>query len=176
MRFPVIAACSALIFSLPVVQEIHGEGSGMDKVIHVSISLRCDAAHAFELFTSKPLLESWLTEVADVEPVKGGKYELFWQPADRENDSTIGCRITAIEADTFLSFEWKSPKQFKHFANEADPLTHVVVFFIPRGEHTRVHVVHSGWRSSDEWEEARKWQERAWAISLERLEQMVNGQ
>ena len=101
------------------------------------------------------MLESWLTELANVEPMVGGKYELFWDPKDKENNSTIGCRVTAIEPDRFISFEWRSPKQFKQFANNADPLTHVVVFFIPDGDATDVHVVHSGWRSSPEWEEAR---------------------
>jgi uncharacterized protein YndB with AHSA1/START domain len=175
MRSPAIAGCAMLTLSMAAVHDSHAEGYDMDSIIHASVSLQCDVGHAFELFTNSRLLESWLTEVAEVEPVEGGKYELFWQPADRQNDSTIGCRITAFEHDTFLSFEWKSAKQYKHFANAADPLTHVVVFFIPRGECTQVHVVHSGWRSSQEWEEARKWQERAWAISLDRLRQTVNG-
>ena len=134
----------------------------MDNVIHLSVELECGVDRAFELFTDSRLLESWLTEVADVEPVVGGKYELFWQPDDRENDSTIGCKVTAIEPGVFLAFQWKSPKQFKQFANDADPLTHVVVLFFPDEGHTQVHVIHSGWRSSDEWEEARVWQERAW--------------
>ena len=146
----------------------------MDRIIHLSVRLSCDVHHAFELFTDNELLETWLTEVAEVEPRVGGKYELFWQPDDRENNSTIGCKVTAIEPDEFLSFEWKSPKQFKHFANNADPLTHVVVFFIPKGKHTTVHVIHSGWRSSEEWEEARVWQEKAWIKVLETLEKNLS--
>lgn len=148
----------------------------MDKIIHHSIQLHCDPHRAFELFTVNQLLESWLVNVAEVEPVAGGKYELFWEPNDRENNSTIGCKITAIEADTFLSFEWRSPKQFKHFANAADPLTHVVVFFIPNDRGTDVHLIHSGWRSSAEWEEARQWQDRAWYGAFQQLEKLVNNQ
>ena len=94
----------------------------------------------------------------------------------KENNSTIGCRITAIEPDQFLSFEWRSPKQFKHFANQADPLTHVVVLFVPRGESTHVHLIHSGWRGTPEWEEARRWQGQAWSVAFERLEKLVNGE
>lgn len=115
-----------------------------------------------------------------MEPVVGGKYEIFWNPEDRENDSTLGCKITAIEPGKFLSFEWRGPREFKHFMNNADPLTHVVVFFVPcetssKAGCTEVHVVHSGWRSSAEWEEARLWFERAWAASLATLEKVVNG-
>ena len=92
----------------------------MDKILHCSVQLRCNTHRAFEMFTINELLESWLVALAEVEPVVGGKYELFWEPDDRENNSTIGCRVTAIEPDKFLSFEWRSPKQSKHFANNAD--------------------------------------------------------
>lgn len=126
------------------------------------------------MFTRNSLLATWLTTIAEVEPRVGGKYELFWDPSDRENNSTIGCKVTAVEPDRFISFEWRSPKQFKHFANSADPLTHVVVFFIPEGDSTIVHLVHSGWRSSPEWEQARQWQEKAWAGAFEELKAKTN--
>lgn len=127
------------------------------------------------MFTVKELLESWLTRAAEVEPAAGGKYELFWEPEDRENNSTIGCCMTAVEPNEFLSFEWRSPKQYKHFANTADPLTHAAVFFSSDDEeNTRVHLVHSGWRSSPQWEEARAWQERAWESAFAELENQVN--
>ena len=147
----------------------------MDKIINHSILLKCPVHKAFDMFTVNELIESWLTKVAEVEPFMGGKYELFWEPDDRENNSTIGCKVTAIENDKFISFEWRSPKQYKHFANNADPLTHVVVFFIPCGENTEVHMIHSGWRSSSEWEEARQWQDRSWGGALKALEDRLNG-
>jgi uncharacterized protein YndB with AHSA1/START domain len=147
----------------------------MDKIIHLSVHLRCTPHQAFEMFTNNRLLGSWLVPLAETEPVLVGRYELFWEPNDRENNSTIGCRITAIEPDQFLAFDWRSPKQFKHFANNADPLTHVVVFFIPRLNGTDTHLIHSGWRSSGEWEEARQWQEQAWRIAFQELEKQING-
>ena len=147
----------------------------MDKIIHLSLKLHCDPRRAFELFTDNQLLESWLVDVAEIEPVVGGKYELFWEPDDRENNSTIGCKITALERDQLIALEWRSPKQYKHFANNADPLTHVVVSFYPEGKWTTVHLVHSGWRGTPEWEEARQWQERAWSIAFSALEKKMNG-
>ncbi len=140
-----------------------------DRVIYVSALLTVSPARAFEYFTKADLLTAWLTAAAEAEPKVGGKYELFWEPADRENNSTIGCRITAVQANQLLAFQWRSPKQFKTFANGADPLTHVVVSFVPEGPGTRIHLVHSGWRSSSEWEEARIWQERAWHGAIEEL-------
>ena len=146
----------------------------MNKIIHLSTRLKCDPHLAFEMFTVNRHLESWLVPTAEVEPVQGGRYELFWDSSDRENNSTIGCRITVVRSDQLLAFEWRSPKQFKHFANQADPLTHVVVCFILSHDGTDVHLVHSGWRSSKEWEEARQWQERAWRGAFQDLEKQVN--
>ncbi|MEX2326592.1 MAG: SRPBCC domain-containing protein, partial [Pseudomonadales bacterium] len=131
-----------------------------DHVIHVAAFVAVQPARAFEYFTNADLLTTWLTAAAEVEPKIGGKYELFWEPHDRENNSTIGCRITALKADQFIAFQWRSPKQFKAFANGADPLTHVVVSLVPEGAGTRIHLVHAGWQSSPDWEEARIWQER----------------
>lgn len=145
----------------------------MNKVIHLKATLACEPKEAFAYFTDPKKLVAWLTEAAEVEATVGGRYELFWEPDQREQNSTLGCRVTAIEPNEVLAFEWKSPKQFAAFANAADPLTHVVVAFVPAGEKTVVHLTHSGWRSSAEWEEARAWQERAWRGALDALEKQV---
>lgn len=149
-----------------------------DRVIHCAARLRCDAHHAFEMFTVGQLLQTWLAPVAEVEPRVGGKYELFWEPSLRENNSTIGCRVTALQPDKFLSFEWKGPTGFKGFMNEADPLTHVLVCFIPvtgERDRTEVHLIHSGWRRTPDWEAARQWFETSWSGAFTELEKQVNG-
>jgi uncharacterized protein YndB with AHSA1/START domain len=146
----------------------------VDKIIHRELKLHSSSQRAYKYFTDNKSLESWLVDLAEVEPVAGGKYELFWEPDDRENNSTIGCKITAIDPNQMIAFEWRSPKQFKHFANSADPLTHAVVSFYPEGEWTTVHLVHSGWRGTPEWEEARLWQDRAWSVAFSGLEKKVN--
>jgi uncharacterized protein YndB with AHSA1/START domain len=152
----------------------------MNRIIHHSVLLRCDTYQAFEMFTANELLQSWLTTLAEVEPLVGGKYELFWDPVNKESNSTIGCKVTAIEPGKFLSFEWKGPEQFQHFMNNADPLTHVVVLFVPCVEGstpcTEVHLIHSGWGSSADWEEARQWFEGAWSNAFAELRKQVNGE
>ena len=148
----------------------------MDKIIYHLISLKCAPDKAFEMFTVNNHLEKWLTQAADVEPKIGGKYELVWNPEDKENDSTIGCKILALHQNRFLSFEWKGPKQFKHFMNEVRPLTNVVIFFIPYPEGTKVHLLHTGWRDTPEWEEARQWFDKAWAMALSELQKYMGGE
>ena len=49
----------------------------------------------------------------------------------------------------------------------------VVVFFIPHGAETDVHLIHSGWRNTAEWEEARQWQATAWRGAFKELEKQV---
>lgn len=181
-QLPIVCISLLSAFATTGVATVGGQGASSarsavapvpDKVIHVSALVAGSPAKAFTYFASNSLLQSWLTAVADVEPRVGGKYELFWQPDDRENFSTIGCRVTAYAPDQLLAFQWRSPKQFKSFANAADPLTHVVVAFVPEGSGTRVHLVHSGWRSGAEWEEARVWQERAWTEAFKELERVA---
>jgi len=146
----------------------------MDKIIYHSARLKCGAKKAFEMFTVNKHLERWLTKVADVEPKVGGKFELFWNPKDRESDSTIGCKILAMQPDKFLCFEWKGARQFRHFMNERRPLTNVVVFFIQHEDKTQVNLLHTGWKNTREWEEARKWFNKAWATAFSELEKYVN--
>lgn len=142
----------------------------MDKIIYHTIFLRCSPGKAFEFFTVNKHLEKWLTNMANVEAKIGGKYELFWNPEDKENDSTIGCKVLALAEGRFLCFEWKGPKRFKRFMNDVRPLTNVMVFYVPTPEGTEVHLLHTGWRETAEWEEARQWFDKAWAMALSELQ------
>lgn len=151
----------------------------MDRIIHCIVRLSCSPDEAFEMFTVNARIQAWLAEQADVEPRVGGKYELFWDPEHRERNSTLGCRITAIETGKLLCFEWKGPVQFASFMNTADPLTHVTVLFLPNREQegaAEVHLIHTGWRSDEYWEQARTWFEPVWRNALENLRRLVNEQ
>ena len=154
----------------------HGE-KRLEKVIHCSTRVKCPPEQAFKMFTDNKLLPSWLSNLAEIEAQVGGKYELFWDPNDREINSTLGCRVTAIAPNKLLAFEWKGPIEFKAFMNTADPLTHVVILFVDCTEGstqcTEVHLVHSGWRSSEAWIEARNYFENAWKIAFKNLEMVI---
>lgn len=145
----------------------------MDKIIYHSIRLNCDCKTAFEMFTANKHLEKWLTQMADVEPKVGGRYELFWNPENKMDDSTIGCRILAISPGKLLCFEWKGPKHFKHFMNNVRPLTNVVAFFTSFQSGSEVHLLHTGWRDTNEWEQARQLFDRTWKAVLSELQVYV---
>jgi len=150
----------------------------MQKIIQIEMELNCDISQAFELFTVNEKLESWLPEKAEVDPKVGGKYELFWDPQNREINSTIGCKITSIEKDKFLSFEWKGPERFQSFLNFCDPLTHVVAVFSSSSDDpqkTTLFLFHSGWRDGPEWQKARDYFEKAWSGALTNLNEKLSG-
>ena len=148
----------------------------MNKLIHKSASLPCGPEKAFEYFTKSEHLASWFTNAAEVEPVVGGKYELFWNPQDRENESPIGCKVLAVEPGKLLVFEWKGSRQFASLMNEVRPLTHVVVSFISEGDGTNIQLIHNGWGDSPEWEAARSWFEQAWNMALAGLVKYASAQ
>ncbi len=145
----------------------------MNRILYHSVRLPCNQLRAFKLFTQNKHLEAWLTVKAKVEPKVGGKFELFWNPKHPRYDSTIGCKVTAIKTPKLLAFEWKGPKQYDYFMNHVDPLTHVTVFFIPISKSkklsTEVHLIHTGWRNSKNWEQARLWFQKMWDFCFKEL-------
>ncbi|HEC37741.1 hypothetical protein LCGC14_1753350 [marine sediment metagenome] len=148
----------------------------MENIIQFRVEIDCDIKTAFDMFTENKLLEKWLTNKAEVELKVGGKYELFWDPDNREDNSTIGCKTTGFENDKFISFDWKGPLQFKSFMNFADPLTHVIAFFSQEKNNpnkTIIHLFHTGWRKDPEWQEARNWFERSWESAFKVLKDKI---
>lgn len=128
------------------------------------------------MFTKNSNIQAWLANETDIEPYAGGNYELFWDVDNKEINSTIGCKITVFETNKLLCFEWKRPEQFSHFMNTADPLTHVTILFIPENDNvTEIHLIHTGWKSDENWEKARTWFESVWTNALEGLEKVVEG-
>ena len=144
----------------------------MNKIIHINLRLNIPASEAFDYFVNNDLLKKWLTVEAEVDPGPGGKYELFWAPDDRENDSTIGCIILVFQPPKLLVFEWKGARQFQHFMNE-NPLTTVSVFFTENEGGTEIGLLHTGWGTGEEWEEARLWFLSAWTGALKQLESIT---
>lgn len=148
----------------------------MENIIHRKIRVDCPPQRAFEMFTVNRHIVRWLAPKADVKPEAGGRFHLFWDTKDLSKDNSRGCRITAIEHGRFLAFEWKSFERFSSFMDDADPKTHCTVFFMPDKEsrkQTDIHLIHTGWRTSEQWQEARDWYDEAWKNALGELKNLL---
>lgn len=144
-----------------------------DKVVKLVVNLNCSPDEAFNRFIKNSYLEEWLTVKADVDEMIGGKYELFWEPEKPKKNSTKGCVVLALERPYYINFEWKGPEEFEEEMNDIRPLTNVTVMFHPLERGTRVTLLHTGWRKSDEWDRARHFFEKSWTSALHRLEELV---
>jgi len=133
----------------------------MQEIIFQSTEVKGLVKKAYDYF-----LKAKYAPQAEIEPKIGGKYETFWNPPERKDNSSIGCKITALVENHLLAFEWKGPVFYKEFMNTCDPLTHVTIFFSEKikdnTEFTEVYLVHTGWGSSKEWKEAREYFVKAW--------------
>lgn len=138
--------------------------------IRSSIKVHASPERTFQAWIQTKDLVKWFPPQAHVEPCEGGAYELYFNPADHDVDSTKGCRIFAFEAPNRLGFTWKGPQQLAAVMNDEANLTRVEVTITPADHHhTEVTVVHSGWGEGDEWEKARQWHVMAWDMMLQRL-------
>lgn len=149
----------------------------MDKIITLTAVLNCSPEIAFGYFSENSRLEKWLTQKADVEIKPGGKFELFWTPddPDKTNNSTYGCKVLATDKPNYINTEWKGNAVQKSLMNKVRPLINVTILFNEVGKSkTKVTLLHTGWRHSKGWEEARLYFIKSWSGALKALENLVN--
>jgi uncharacterized protein YndB with AHSA1/START domain len=129
---------------------------------------------AYRLWTESKLLEKWLTTVANVDPKLNGPYELFWDPTNRHENSTLGCKVTSFVPSKILGFEWRGPIPYADLMNVQPFPTWVTIAFesIAIGN-TIMHFRHSGWGEGDKWNKAKQWQTTAWQMAFKELEELV---
>ncbi|HEY6238667.1 MAG TPA: SRPBCC domain-containing protein, partial [Thermoplasmata archaeon] len=104
-------------------------------------------------------LGKWLCTSAEVEPKMGGKFDLQF---DQEPRFHSRGRVTRMTADVDLGFSWMGPPTFGAMLNEPEPQTEVYVRLMESPEGIDVTLEHSGWKSGEEWEDARSWHFHFW--------------
>jgi uncharacterized protein YndB with AHSA1/START domain len=138
------------------------------------LKLNVSAEEAWILWTDSKKLEKWLTTEANVDPKVGGPYELFWDPSNHSENSTLGCKITALVPYKLLAFEWRGPVPYADLMNVEPFPTWVSISIEAKSlNETVVHFRHSGWGQGDRWNEAKTWQKNAWSGAFSALEAMT---
>ncbi|MFF3921397.1 SRPBCC family protein [Paenibacillus lactis] len=139
--------------------------------------IQADAALVWGAWTESARITEWYAPAADIEAREGGKFELYFNPADKSSMSTTGCTILKYQEPHALAFEWKGPDPFADTMNRGDELTWVEVILAPEPEGTRVTLTHHGWKDSADWQSARSWHVKAWEDMLASLKsRMESGQ
>ena len=144
--------------------------------IHLSAWLGCNVNQAFEMFTNKEHLTSWLPIVANVEPKVGGKYEISWI---KERPS-IRCKILIYEPNKCLLFEWKGHAD-ESFMYSSLLDIQVTLYFLPMDcnkmsdeQFTEVRFILTSFNDLDNNKEIKLWIESTWANAFEKLIEHVN--
>lgn len=138
--------------------------------ILVDVELNVSVKEAWQLWLDGRKLVQWLTTEARVEPQVGGAYELFWDPTNHNDNSTLGCKITALVPHKLLAFEWRGPVPYADLMNVEPFPTWASVSFEPvEVNKTMLHFRHSGWGVGDPWREAKDWQNTAWTMAFNEL-------
>lgn len=138
-------------------------------VITQETHIKADLLLVWRAWTDAERITEWFAPSAVIEPRHGGKFELYFNPAEPSSMSTSGCVILKIEEPHLLTFEWKGPDPFADTMNRSGQLTSVEVVLEPEPDGTRVILRHDGWKDSADWLAARKWHVQAWKDMLASL-------
>lgn len=125
-------------------------------------------------WTDSKDITNWFSPEAYIEPKQGGAYELYFDPSNHDHMSTKGCKITEITPKTRLSFQWRGPDRHTPVMNNPDPQTHVHVTFKQQDNQTTVNITHTGWGTSEPWNQARQWHDQAWKGVIDALQNHFN--
>lgn len=142
--------------------------------IEETINLEVPLEDAWRTWTEPRLLKRWLCEDANVEIEVGGNFELFWDLNNRSLNSTIGCKVIAMEPNRRLAFQWRGPPEFSDLMNVSPFPTSVSIEFEKINlSNCIVHFRHSGWGESERWILARDWQNSAWLGAFAELRKLL---
>jgi uncharacterized protein YndB with AHSA1/START domain len=145
----------------------------MGYIREVEISAPVD--RVWNAWTSSEEAQKWLAPRANVFFEKGGEYEFFWNE-DPEIDSTLGCKLLAINPGERLAFEWQGKKEFLHmFKPPEGSRTIIEVRFISIDGETQVIVNQEETRNLPQWEAYDSWMASAWELALASLKSYCEG-
>lgn len=142
--------------------------------LEFSKNISAPVTNVFQAWTNPKILNKWLTVSTvgnDILLKKNGRYTLRIS----EDHITNGCKIINIKFNEELEFNWKGPKKFDDFLNFQMDLTTVLVRFtnLPEGT-TLVSIKHYGWRSSEDYQNARLWHKEFWEKKLNCLQSIFD--
>jgi uncharacterized protein YndB with AHSA1/START domain len=140
-----------------------------ERVISGEITIPASLDEVWRAWTTESGVCSFFAPRAHLDLRPGGAYEpLFDLDAPPGLQGAEGMQVLAVQPQQMLSFTWNAPPELPSVRGQ---LTHVVVRLFPLGDRsTKVKLIHDGWGSGGEWDQAYDYFLRAWLqIVLPRL-------
>jgi uncharacterized protein YndB with AHSA1/START domain len=125
---------------------------------------------AWKVWTTVEGVTSFFVPKANIEPVVGGRYELFSSlKAPKGFQGTEGCKVLALEPLKHLAVEFIAPPQFP---NVRRLRTRVDVTFgeVAKGGVVKLDLAHSGFLEGEEWDEYLEFSDWNWDLVLGRFQ------
>lgn len=119
-------------------------------------------------WTTKDGVKTFFAPEALIEPTRGGRYELHFDPGSPKGKrGSEGCVVVEAKPETLLVFTWNFPPTLPTIR---DAHTIVRVRFMEQGpRQTKVSLEQMGWQTGEDWDQGYQYFSSAWATVLERL-------
>ena len=119
-------------------------------------------------WTTKAGVKTFFAPEALIEPIRGGRYELHFDPeAPRGKRGSEGCIVVESNPESLLVFTWNFPPTLPSIR---DAHTIVRVRFLEQGpKRTKVSLEQMGWQAGEDWEQGYQYFLAAWSTVLDRL-------
>lgn len=138
-----------------------------DRSVYAEVVVQATPAQVWESWTTPKGVGTFFARACNIDPVVGGKYEIYFQPAAEAGQrGAEGTHILALDPDHMLAFTWNAPPAM-HVRNQ---FTSVVIRLEPVDEtHTRVTLTNTGYGAQDDWNESLNYFRKAWPFVLDQL-------
>jgi len=142
--------------------------------LDLKITLDTDPATAWADWTSSEGAASFFAKDNKVELKPWGAFEMYFLPEGSPQRGSEGCKVLAYIPGELFSFTWNAPPNFPDLK---DQTTIVVLYFRATDDgRTRIDLVHSGFGSSDRWQDMRGYFQQAWTYVLGQQQKKYAGE
>lgn len=124
----------------------------------------------WKAWTTSEGLMTFLAPKANVQPVIGGPYELYFDlNSPLGFQGTEGCKVLALDSSRAVAFDFLAPPRFP---NVRRLRSRVDLQFeeVQRGGVVKVSLIHSGFLEGEEWDEYFEFSSWSWDLAMRRLQ------
>ena len=135
-----------------------------DRTIEITKTIEAPTERVFHALTDADELARWWPSSADSDPRSGGSFEYRFEfPEEPERDHTYSGAYHEVTQNELVSFPW---------AGRLGE-TRVDLRLEPAGDGTALTLVHSGWGTGADWDDAYELHVQGWGFFLGNLQSFL---